>query len=151
MPAAFGWLLLCALARASAKTSISNQLSTPLSGITYSASAADRSVMCGAGMWKWSTILEYASPLACCLLGHQSSLDLARIQSCPSHQQQIQKVNLVHAPIKAVLPSVERAVAEPPLQPAGIAGSTPIAFGGGAVMSERHFRDLRRQDPAAFV
>ena len=64
----------------------------------------------------------------------------------------------------------ERAVAEPPLQPAGfrggrftfagckdpswpalmkalggIAGSTPIAFGGGAVMSERHFRDLRRQ------
>ncbi|CAE7853594.1 unnamed protein product [Symbiodinium necroappetens] len=57
----------------------------------------------------------------------------------------------VQAPIKAVLPSVERAVAEPPLQPAGIAGSTPIAFGGGAVMSERHFRDLRRQDPAAFV
>ncbi|CAE7409183.1 pds, partial [Symbiodinium sp. CCMP2456] len=49
------------------------------------------------------------------------------------------------APIKAVLPAVEKAVAEPPLQPAGVAGSTPIAFGGGAVMSERHFRDLRQQ------
>eukprot|EP00439_Symbiodinium_sp_Y106_P056283 s3645_g7.t2 len=53
------------------------------------------------------------------------------------------------APIKAVLPSVERAAAGPPLQPEGITGSTPIAFGGGAVMSEKHLRDLRQQDPAA--
>ncbi|CAE7478426.1 pds [Symbiodinium sp. CCMP2592] len=55
----------------------------------------------------------------------------------------------IKAPIKAVLPSVERAASGPPLQPEGITGSTPIAFGGGAVMSEEHLRDLRQQDPGA--
>ena len=35
--------------------------------------------------------------------------------------------------------------------PRGITGSTPIAFGGGAVMSEKHLRDFRQQATAISV
>eukprot|EP00931_Biecheleriopsis_adriatica_P009353 TRINITY_DN110428_c0_g1_i1.p1 TRINITY_DN110428_c0_g1~~TRINITY_DN110428_c0_g1_i1.p1 ORF type:complete len:641 (+),score=123.08 TRINITY_DN110428_c0_g1_i1:28-1950(+) len=49
--------------------------------------------------------------------------------------------------IKAVDPSV---VAE--ARPArGIAGQTAIAFGGGAVMTEKHLAELEAQDPALLV